>query len=137
MRLLRNIHLSFNQIHILLVPPLSSCIDIDSNDAFDILGEVIVKVYGRPTQVQADEGGNRTFEEIMSNDIVSPMGLNHTVFTVSPDLKEYVVVPNIATEVADLDLGFMNPYSSPPPLQIQPHLTLYSEQEELSQAPTI
>jgi hypothetical protein len=46
MRLLRNIPLSFNQIHILLVPPLSSSINIDSNDAFDILGEVIVKVYG-------------------------------------------------------------------------------------------
>jgi hypothetical protein len=64
------------------------------------------------------------------------MGLNHTVFTVPRDLKEFVVVPNIATEVADLDLGFMNPYFSPSSLQIQTHLTLYSEQEELSLAPT-
>ena len=63
----------------------------------------------RRIKLTADKGGNRTYEEIVQNDILSPMGLNHTVFNVPRDLKEHVVVSDPLPQVADLDIGIMNP----------------------------
>lgn len=57
------------------------------------------------------------FEDIIQDDILTPLGLNHTFFVVPEDLKNYVVVSNAFagdSAIVDIDLGFINPYACSP-----------------------
>ena len=65
---------------------------------------------------------NRTYEEIIQDDIFTPVGMNYTSFAPTEELKEYIVVSNTMpgdAGVVDINLGLMNPYHPsrlPPPL---------------------
>ena len=60
------------------------------------------------------KGDRSTFEEIVQDDIFTPLGLNHTFFVPPKDLKEYIVVPlkplGDTLDIVDVDLALMNPY---------------------------
>lgn len=93
----------------------SSSANEDSNDAFSLLGQIIVKAHGSKL-LFAPEYQERywTFEDIIEDDIIAPMGLTHTFFFPPTDLREYIVVSNTRpgdSAVVDLDLAFMNPYA--------------------------
>lgn len=63
-------------------------------------------------------GDNRTYEEIIQDDLFTPMGMNYTSFFPTEELKEYIVVTNTMpgdAGVVDINLGFLNPY---PPLPV-------------------
>lgn len=94
---------------------------IDSNDAFDLLGEIIVLVNGTSRSLWGlIKGDNKTYEDIIRDHIFTPLGLNYTTFSPDKEFREYVVVSHTDmpgdSGVVDIDLGFMNPYlpSSPP-----------------------
>src|SRR5437763_6984724 len=89
----------------------------DSNDAFDLLGEIIVIVNGTSSAVNLSiliKGNNKTYEEIIQDHILTPMGLNYTTFSPDKELREDAVVSHTDipgdSGVVDIDLGFMNPY---------------------------
>ena len=99
----------FHRQHSLLVLSLNIFVNVDTNDGLSLLGQVIERVHGiRTPKKWLMAGQNWTFEQIIQNNILIPLNMSRSCYSVPSALKSDVVVPNNSISALSVDLDLLS-----------------------------